>query len=116
MLRSEKRKWDDVTTGGSTDHWPTHVPNIYRGSRYSDDKGISNVILSATEKDGCYDPALLTHPCDFSISMSRARDGCVNMQGAVYFTVLLPNQITLLVDPYEVLCILPYCCLSRSHS
>ena len=34
----------------------------------------------------------------------------------MYFAISLPKQITLLVDLYEVLCILPYCCLTRSRS
>ena len=35
-----------ISTGGTTDHWSTHVPTIYRGSHYSNGKGLTKVLYT----------------------------------------------------------------------
>ena len=57
-LRSLKRKkMDAVYSGASTDHWATHVPKVYRGSHYSNGKGITNVLYTH-ERPPAYDDDL----------------------------------------------------------
>lgn len=36
-----------ILSGGTTDHWATHVPKIHRGSHYSNGKGLTKVLFDA---------------------------------------------------------------------
>ena len=43
----KRKKMEAVYSGGSTDHWATHVPAIHRGSHYSNGKKRTKVLYSA---------------------------------------------------------------------
>ena len=45
--RLKRKKLDAVYSGGSTDHWATHVPKVHRGSHYSNGKRVTRVLYSA---------------------------------------------------------------------
>jgi hypothetical protein len=54
-----RRKLDAILSGGTTDHWATHVPKIHRGSHYSNGRGVTNVIFTA-QNPPQYDDDLMT--------------------------------------------------------
>ena len=41
-----ERKMGAILSGGTTDHWATHVPKVHRGSHYSNGKRLTTVIFS----------------------------------------------------------------------
>lgn len=53
-----RRKWDAILSGGTTDHWSSHVPRVYRGSHYSNGKGVTAVLYSR-EHPPMYDDELM---------------------------------------------------------
>lgn len=42
----KRKKMNAVATGGSTDHWSTHVPKVHKGSHYSNGKGVTQVLYA----------------------------------------------------------------------
>jgi hypothetical protein len=54
----KRKKMDALMSGGTTDHWATHVPKVHRGSHYSNGKGAS-AVLYTTASPPTYDAALL---------------------------------------------------------
>ena len=54
----KRKKLNEVVyTGGSTDHWATHIPKVHRGSHYSNGKQITKVLYTR-ETPPVYDEAL----------------------------------------------------------
>ena len=53
----KRKKMEAVYSGGSTDHWATHVPAIHRGSHYSNGKKRTKVLYSA-DAPPAYDAVL----------------------------------------------------------
>lgn len=41
-----RKKRTAILSGGTTDHWATHVPKVHRGSHYSNGKQITHVLFS----------------------------------------------------------------------
>lgn len=54
----KRKKMSAIMSGGTTDHWATHVPKVHRGSHYSNGKGKTKVLYSV-ENPPVYDAALL---------------------------------------------------------
>ena len=43
----KRKKINAIMSGGTTDHWATHVPKVHRGSHYSNAKGLTKVLYTA---------------------------------------------------------------------
>lgn len=54
----KRKKMEAILSGGTTDHWATHVPAVHRGSHYSNGKQITNVLFSH-DRPPEYDDELL---------------------------------------------------------
>ena len=54
----KRKKMDAIMSGGTTDHWATHVPKVHKGSHYSNGKGKSKVLFTASSPPQ-YDASLL---------------------------------------------------------
>ena len=54
----KRKKLGAVTSGGTTDHWATHVPRVHRGSHYSNGAKKTRVVYSATSPPAFSDALL----------------------------------------------------------
>ena len=54
----KRKKMDALLSGGTTDHWATHVPKVHRDVHYSNGKR-KTAVLYTRDRPPSYDPALM---------------------------------------------------------